>query len=273
MFRDYSSAPAHVEEFYNKQHSTLTYDRARANNQKFINSPMRYYSLAELFDICNDIIDPSDPDTSLPQTEHAYQTAKAALDMGLPEDYAALGLVHDLGKCVSKLLGIEMTYVVGDTYPLGCAFEYRTIPFGQSLLENPDYDNCLCLYEAKCGFNNMMFTGHDEFIYLSLMNSKHLLPPYAVYVARFHSFHAWHEHMAYKDYASQEDYDMIPYINEFSRCDLYHKHSEPVDQETREQIDMIANKYFPFGLKFPDETFACFDAWRGLCFQATDSSE
>jgi hypothetical protein len=56
----------------------------------------------------------------------------------MPDMYVVLGLVHDLGKSVTKLLNIDMHYLVGDIFPLGCPFESEKIVHGDSFKNNPD---------------------------------------------------------------------------------------------------------------------------------------
>lgn len=46
----------------------------------------------------NELIDESDPDTSLSQIEHLLQTAEAMRRDGKPEWMQVVGLTHDLGK-------------------------------------------------------------------------------------------------------------------------------------------------------------------------------
>ena len=106
--RNYNEAPREVQKFYYEQHTKLTYERAMSLNRMFDEAPKRVYSVKELLDICDDVFDPSDPDISLSQTEHAYQTAQAAIDMHLPEEFVVVGLIHDLGKAAVRLLGVDM---------------------------------------------------------------------------------------------------------------------------------------------------------------------
>jgi inositol oxygenase len=223
----------------------------------FIEAPKRAYSVAELLEICDSVFDPSDPDTSLSQTDHAYQTAQAAMNMYLPVEFVIVGLIHDLGKAVVRLLDIDMTYLVGDTYPLGAPFEHNDITLGESLLMNPDhkeplYNQGCGVYHPMCGFSSMVFTGHDEFMYMALKESKHRLPEWALYTVRFHSFYPWHNKSAYAKYANYTDSEYLSYLKEFNHCDLYLKGAEPVTEEQRKVIDKLVQRYLPDGLMFPD---------------------
>lgn len=50
----------------------------------------------------NDLIDESDPDTSLPNIVHAFQTAERAREEFPEHDWLHLtGLIHDLGKVMA----------------------------------------------------------------------------------------------------------------------------------------------------------------------------
>lgn len=44
----------------------------------------------------------SDPDVSLPNLVHLYQTAEGVREMGLPDWMQLTGLLHDLGKVIYK---------------------------------------------------------------------------------------------------------------------------------------------------------------------------
>lgn len=255
-YRQYNEAPARVLEFYWNQHTQLTFEKALQINNSFTGSTVRPYAISELLAICDDVFDPSDPDTNLSQTEHAYQTAHAAIRRGMPDVYAVIGLIHDLGKAVVKLLGIEMTYLVGDTYPLGCPFEFESITHGESLARNPDrinpmYNRGFGVYYEGCGFDRMVFTGHDEIIYQSLLQTEQWLPEWALYAVRYHSFYPWHTHGAYAKYASDKDHQYLPYVRRFNECDLYTKHADPVDAIQRKMIDELVVRYLPNGLMFP----------------------
>jgi len=254
-FRDYNESSSQVKKFYMNQHLNLTYVKAVQMNMQFMDKQKQYYTINQLLRICDDIYDPSDPDTNLSQTEHAYQTANYALEYGLPDEYVVMGMIHDLGKVVVKLLNYDMLYIVGDTYPLGCPFETDKITLGESLLSNPDqknpiYSNGHGVYQPNCGFSNMVFTGHDEFIYISLCHTQHNLPDWALYVLRFHSFYPWHSNNAYVRYANKTDIQYLQCLKTFNKCDLYTKHDKIVTQKQKEKINKIVDQYLPHGLKF-----------------------
>lgn len=55
----------------------------------------------------NDLVDESDPDTSMPNIVHAFQTAEAVRENHPDLDWFHLvGLIHDLGKVNFSFLSI-----------------------------------------------------------------------------------------------------------------------------------------------------------------------
>lgn len=255
MLRVYNeSTPERVRSFYEDQHRSLTYSVGLHFLARLHSKPTSPHSICHLLALCDSIYDPSDPDTNLSQTEHAFQVALAARDSGLPEEYVAVGLVHDLGKAVHTTLGIDMKYLVGDIYPLGCPYEYEHIVYGDSLLQNPDVDDTLLstgtgMYSPRVGFDHMIFVGHDEVIYQALCKTEHRLSDEALYVLRYHSFYPWHQHGAYSLYASAKDRERLPLLQAFQKLDLYTKPAQPVSTTDRESILSIVSKYLPYGIQ------------------------
>ena len=82
------------------------------------------------------LVDESDPDLDLPQIHHALQTAEALRADGQPRWLVLTGLLHDLGKLLC-LFGEPQWAVVGDTFPVGCAFDARVV-HADLFAENPD---------------------------------------------------------------------------------------------------------------------------------------
>ncbi len=48
-----------------------------------------------------------------------------------------------------------------------------------------------------------------------------LLPPEALFVIRYHSFYALHQHNAYDHLLDDEDRRMVPWLKAFQKCDLH----------------------------------------------------
>src|SRR5580692_8155988 len=87
---------------------------------------------------------------------------------GHPRWFVLTGFIHDLGK-VLCLWGEPQWGVVGDTFPVGCAYS-KDIVFPEYFKANPDIDNPLYqtkygVYEPNCGLDKLhMSFGHDGYI-------------------------------------------------------------------------------------------------------------
>jgi hypothetical protein len=70
----------------------------------------------------------ADPDTDLPNSVHAYQTAERARELHPDKDWLHLvGLIHDVGKMMAVVdKSMPQWAVVGDTFPVGCRFERQS---------------------------------------------------------------------------------------------------------------------------------------------------
>src|SRR5579875_318596 len=84
----------------------------------------------------NTLVDDSDPDTDLSQIEHLLQTSEAARADGRPRWFVLTALIHDLGKILC-LWGEPQWAVVGDTFPVGCAWSDKIV-FHEFFAANPD---------------------------------------------------------------------------------------------------------------------------------------
>lgn len=254
-FRNYvNNIP--IQDFYRKQHTQLTYNKAFENNYMFINSVKKRYSINELLDICDQIVDPSDPDMNMSQTIHSYQTAIGAMKTGYNDELITLCLIHDLGKCVNKLCDIDMTFLVGDTYPLGCPFEKDSIILSDTFTQNTDNDHSFFqneygIYSKNCGFDCMLFTGHDEMIYRSCKESNSKLSEEGLYILRYHSFYPWHSNNGYSKYASEYDFKNKHLLQKFQKLDLYTKSNEPLLETDKEKVLEITKQFFPNGILMP----------------------
>ena len=228
--RDYSEASEEVRATYRAQHrfQTLAFAREKAADYGRRNrrvTPM-WDALLEL----DQVIDESDPDTGLSQLEHALQTAESLRRKGAPEWLQLTGLIHDAGKMLC-LFGEEQWAVVGDTFPLGCAFSPEII-FHEFFAENPDsttpeYSSERGIYEAGCGLDAVtMAWGHDEYLYRVV---REHLPEEALFVIRFHSFYPLHQESAYEWMLNARDRELVPWLRRFQAHDLYSKSSEAPD--------------------------------------------
>jgi len=97
-------------------------------------------SIMDAVFMLNALVDESDPDTDLPNSLHAFQTAeRIRKDHPDKEWFHLVGLLHDLGK-VLALWDEPQWCVVGDTFPVGCQFSNKIV-FPDTFVNNPDYIN------------------------------------------------------------------------------------------------------------------------------------
>jgi inositol oxygenase len=98
-------------------------------------------TIREALEKLNDLVDESDPDTTLPNIVHAFQAAEQAREEFPDLDWLHLtGLIHDLGK-VMAFYGEPQWAVVGDTFPVGCLWSDNIVYREESFLGNPDGQN------------------------------------------------------------------------------------------------------------------------------------
>ncbi|KIO77659.1 inositol oxygenase [Pedobacter lusitanus] len=252
-FRNYeSSEKASVKEFYRLQHINQTFDfvsRKRADYLKFDQMEM---SVWEAFDFLNKLVDDSDPDTDLDQFQHLLQTSEAIRLQGHPDWMVLVGLFHDMGK-VLCLFGEPQWAVVGDSYPVGCAFSDRIV-FSEFFAKNPDvhhplYSTKYGIYEPNCGLDKVIMTwGHDEYVYHLL---KDYLPEEGLYMLRYHSFYPQHRENAYDHLMNSHDKEMFKWVNLFNPFDLYSKSPVPPNwKELKPYYENLVAKYLPAKLRF-----------------------
>ena len=123
----------------------------------------------EAMEFLNTLVDDSDPDTDLSQIEHLLQTAEAIRRDGHPAVVHPHRLIHDLGKILC-LFGEPQWAVVGDTFPVGCAFSDKIV-FPEFFADNPDsqrpeYQTACGIYAEGCGLDDVQLSwGHDEYLY------------------------------------------------------------------------------------------------------------
>jgi inositol oxygenase len=221
-----------VRETYRKNHTQQTLALAREKSATFGKLNRARMTIWEAMLELDRVIDESDPDTELSQLQHALQTADSLRAAGAPPWLQFVGLVHDAGKMLC-LFGEEQWAVVGDTFPLGCAFS-DSIVFPELFAENPDrtrpaYASETGIYEKACGLDAVtMAWGHDEYLY---QVTKGRLPAEAAFVIRFHSFYPLHQENAYRWMLNQEDESMLPWLSHFQKHDLYSKSHQPPDFE------------------------------------------
>jgi inositol oxygenase len=252
-FRQYTpETPAVVREFYRLNHTNQTRAFVKQKQREYLTLNKRELSIWEAMEFLNTLVDDSDPDTSLTQIEHLMQTSEAIRGDGRPGWFVLTGLIHDLGKILC-LFGEPQWAVVGDTFPVGCAYSDKIV-FPEFFSANPDskvseYQTRLGVYSEGCGLRNVdMSWGHDEYLYNAV---KKYLPQEALYMIRYHSFYAAHREGAYEYLMDDHDREMFKAVREFNPYDLYSKSSDRPDQEAlRPYYEKLIAEYFPPKLKW-----------------------
>jgi inositol oxygenase len=247
-FRDYAAeARPSVKTFYQLNHRHQTYDFVRQKEAEYLPFNRKAMGAWETLEFLNTLVDDSDPDLDLTQLDHALQTAESIRRANQPRWMIATGLIHDLGK-VLCLWGEPQWAVVGDTFPVGCAFSEKIV-YPEFFAENPDrndprYSTECGIYERNCGLENVhMSWGHDEYLYHAV---KDRLPVEAHYMLRYHSFYAAHREGAYGHLMNDRDREMFKWVRAFNRYDLYSKEDGKPDAEALKPYyqDLLA-EFFP----------------------------
>lgn len=241
-----------VKEFYRLNHTYQTFDFVMQKREQYLAFDKKEMAIWDAFEFLNQLVDDSDPDTDLDQFQHLLQTSEAIRRDGHPDWMVLVGLMHDMGK-VLCLFGEPQWAVVGDTFPVGCAYSDKII-YPEFFKENPDYNNPKFntkygIYEPNCGLRNVhMSWGHDEYIYQMM---KDHLPEPGLYMLRYHSFYAWHREGAYEHLLDDHDRDMLKWVKLFNPYDLYSKCPVPPDwKELKSYYTELIDKYLPKTLKF-----------------------
>jgi inositol oxygenase len=252
-FRNYDSpARESVREFYQQNHRHQTLDFVRGKKREYLGLDRKTMTVWEALEFLDTLVDDSDPDLGLSQIQHALQTAEAIRAAGHPRWFIVTGLIHDLGK-VLCLFGEPQWAVVGDTFPVGCAFSPRIV-YPEFFAENPDsrvaaYQTRLGIYEQGCGLDAVHLSwGHDEYLYHVV---KDRLPEEALFMIRYHSFYAAHQEGEYGFLMNEHDREMFRWVRAFNPYDLYSKSEVPPDRRALEPYyrDLVA-EFFPDRLRF-----------------------
>ena len=252
-FRDYND-PARdtVREFYRLNHIYQNYDFVLQKKEQYTKLEKRKMSLWEAVEFLNTLVDDSDPDTDLDQTQHLLQTSEAIRADGHPDWFILTGFLHDLGK-VLCLFGEPQWAVVGDTFPVGCRFS-QSIVYPEFFKENSDFrdprfNTKYGIYEPNCGLDKVQLSwGHDEYLYYVL---KEYLPEPALYMIRYHSFYAQHKEGAYDHLMNEHDHSLFEWVKRFNPYDLYSKSPVPPNvAELRPFYEDLAAKYLPDTIAF-----------------------
>ena len=241
-----------VREFYRLNHTYQTYEFVQEKKANFLRFDKKQMPVWQAFDFLNQLVDDSDPDTDLDQFQHLLQTAEAIRADGHPDWMVLTGLMHDMGK-VLCLFGEPQWAVVGDTFPVGCAYSQKIV-YPEFFENNPDYDNPdyntnSGVYSEGCGLRNVhMSWGHDEYVYQMM---KDHLPEEALYMLRYHSFYAWHREEEYGQLLDEHDREMLRWVKLFNPYDLYSKNPTPPDwKQLKPYYEDLVAKYLPGTIRF-----------------------
>lgn len=250
-FREYPNEGP-VFDFYRENHARQTRDFVLAKKRQYSGLDRKVLGIWDALQLLDTLVDDSDPDTRLTQIEHALQTAEAIRAAGHPRWFVVTGLVHDLGKILC-LFGEPQWAVVGDTFPVGCAWS-PSIVYPELFAANPDrlvpeYQSPCGVYTEGCGLENVDLSwGHDEYLY-HVMKTR--LPPEALYIIRYHSFYAWHKEGAYRHLASERDAAMRHWVEAFQSFDLYSKGARAPDVAAlRPFYEDLVGEFFPEPLRW-----------------------
>ncbi len=247
QFRDYFATRPEVREFYRLNHIYQTVAFNRAKRADYLPRTRRTMGIWQALEFLNTLVDDSDPDTQLPQIEHVLQTAEAIRHDGHPRWFILTGLIHDLGKILC-LFGEPQWAVVGDTFPVGCAWSDRIV-LSEFFAGNPDravpeYQSPCGIYSPGCGLENVLMSwGHDEYLYQVV---RDYLPAEALYMIRYHSFYPAHRDGAYAHLMNERDREYFRWVRRFNPYDLYTKSTErPNIAALRPFYEELIDEFFP----------------------------
>ncbi len=236
-----------VQELYYQNHMHQTVQFVQAQHRKYLSLNHGIMSVWEALERSNEIVDDSDPDLDLTQINHAFQTAQAIRADGHPRWLILTGLIHDLGK-VLYLFGEPQWAVVGDTFPVGCAYA-NSIVYLEFFKENadyhdPNYQTKYGIYKPQCGLDTVLMSwGHDEYLYHVV---KEYVPAQAGYVIRYHSFYAEHKAGSYAHLLNEYDLQMMEWVKLFNQYDLYSKSRELPDiKKLTPYYKELVTEFFP----------------------------
>jgi inositol oxygenase len=247
-FRNFTpDAPPVVQEFYRQNHALQTRDFVLGKKREYGALNHRRMGIWAAMEYLNTLVDDSDPDTNLSQIEHSMQTSEAIRRDGHPRWFILAGFIHDLGK-VLCLFGEPQWAVVGDTFPVGCAYSDKIV-FPEMFAANPDkrvpeYQTPLGVYQKSCGLSKVDLSwGHDEYLWTVI---RPYLPEEAQYMIRYHSCYPIHREGAYGELMDDHDREMFNWVRTFNPYDLYTKSSARPDVVAlKPYYEELIAEYFP----------------------------
>jgi len=254
MLRNYADASAAVRQCYEHQRRRHDVSHVLHLVNKYDVNYGRATTVPEVLAALDDLVDVSDPDLDLPNSQHALQAAEAACKAGEPDWMVVCALIHDFGKMICFLAPCDddgtsaatQWSVVGDTFLCGQP-PPPSLPF-PSLPMSP----ALVPYPPGCGLRNTTIAfGHDEFLFRALRRmvagGQCALPLKALDAIRFHSLYAWHTHGAYTEFEDEHDRATKPLVRRLNKYDLYSKDNGHRLTYTPE-LEQRVRRFFPGGL-------------------------
>merc|ERR1712241_1046239 len=246
-----------VKKTYYEMHTNQTLEFVQKKMEKWLKFDHVEATVMEALEMLNELVDESDPDIDLPNIIHAFQTAEQIRAKYPDKEWFQLtGLIHDLGK-IMAFYDEPQWAVVGDTFPVGCAPQESIVYGKQSFKDNPDladsrYSTKYGIYEPNCGIDNLMMSwGHDEYLYQVLKNHGATIPEEGLAMIRCHSFYPWHTGGDYEHLTTEKDKEMVKWVNEFNKYDLYTKSSVTPDVEAlKPYYQGLIDKFVPGVVKF-----------------------
>ena len=238
-YRNYDKADINVENNYKIARTNQTYDFVKYMHGKYLdfkNSTVKL-TILEALDKLSTFIDLSDPDMSLPNIVHLYQTAERMRKDNLPDWLQLVGLIHDLGKiiyikgCPEDGTSIDNQFaIVGDTFIVGYTIPNSIVYNKYNCLTTDKINN---IYIKNMGLDNCKISfGHDEYLYNVLKYNNSTIPQEGLNIIRYHSLYVWHTNGEYRELMNKEDYNTLEDVNLFNKYDLY----------TKENINIITDE-------------------------------
>lgn len=211
-------------------------------------------SLREIFEKLKDYVDCSDPDSSIPNIHHSFQTAESIRKDKMPEWFQLIGLLHDIGKIMvildpSDSDGQSEKFqwgTSGDTWILGYPIP-KGPKRGQKGIVYPELEYIKeidpNIYD-KCGISNVKWSwGHDEYLYRVLKDQSKFSNE-ALSIVRYHSAYLWHREGLYKELMNPCDEEILKMVQKFNHYDLYTKVNKPFTNEHLETLMKYYEKLF-----------------------------
>ena len=258
-FRDFTKKLDKIEQFYKDLHTYQTVEYVKSMKEKYYKLDKKEMTIWQAFIMLENTKDDSDPDLiNKTQDIHSYQVGEACRQLYPDEKYDwfhLIGFLHDLGKILCHPeFGLKQWEVVGDTNIVGAKFDSQIV-YSQYFELNPDNNNPVYntkygIYQPNCGLDNVLINfGHDLYLYLVFKGNDCILPEQAMHILRYHSFYAWHQHNAYDYLCNDKDRELLFWVKEFQKCDLYSKSNKEEDIPDPIKLspyyEKLIKKYFP----------------------------